>query len=115
MNISSLIIYLKDSSKNAAVQQNLGEFKECEIAAAQDDKIVVVVSAKDIDDEIRIFKNIEAIEGVVGVAMVYSYQEDAYDNKQKPQMQGRISEILTNDDIKAEDITYGGSVKHKVK
>ncbi|MCD8213050.1 MAG: chaperone NapD [Campylobacter sp.] len=115
MNISSLVIYLKDTAKSGIVQQELVNFKECEVIAAQYDRIVVVVSAKDIDDEIKIFKKIEAIEDVASAAMVYSYQEDAYKNKEKLESQGRLSEILSNDNVKAEDICYGGSVNHKVK
>ena len=52
---------------------------------------------------------------MVSVAMVYSYQEDAQENRERLEANGKISEILTSDDVKAEDITYGGSVHYKVR
>ncbi|WP_107686562.1 chaperone NapD [Campylobacter concisus] len=113
MNISSLIVYT--DNRNESVKNEIKKLKECEIITDADDRIVVVVSSESIEDEIRIFKMIEGISGVVSVAMVYSYQEDAEENRKKLEENGRISEILMNDNVKAEDIAYGGSVHYKVK
>ena len=113
MNISSLIVYT--DNKNESVKSEIGKLKECEIITDAEDRIVVVVSSKSIEDEIRVFKMIEGISGVVSVAMVYSYQEDAQENRERLEANGKISEILTSDDVKAEDITYGGSVHYKVR
>ncbi|WP_229204125.1 hypothetical protein [Campylobacter anatolicus] len=65
-----------------------------------------VVTAENIDDEIRVFKNIETIDSVAGVVMVYSYQENCDADRVRLEAEGRISEILTNDDLKAEDIDH---------
>lgn len=113
MNISSLIVYT--DNKNESVKAEISKLKECEIIADADDRIVVVVTSDDIEGEIRNFKKIEAIKDVVSVAMVYSYQEDAEENRQKLEESGKISEILINDNVKAEDIAYSGSVHYKVK
>jgi len=113
MNISSLIVYT--DNKNESVKSEIGKLKECEIITDADDRIVVVVSSESIEDEIRVFKMIEAVSGVVSVAMVYSYQEDAQENRDKLEASGKISEILTSDDVKAEDIAYGGSGHYKVR
>ena len=113
MNISSLIVYT--DNKNESVKSEIGKLKECEIITDAEDRIVVVVSSESIEDEIRVFKMIEGISGVVSVAMVYSYQEDAQENRDKLEASGKISEILTSDDVKAEDIAYGGSVYYKVR
>ena len=75
MNISSLIVYT--DNKNESVKGEISKLKECEIITDAEDRIVVVVSSESIEDEIRVFKMIEGISGVVSVAMVYSYQEDA--------------------------------------
>ena len=113
MNISSLIVYT--DNKNESVKSEIGKLKECEIITDAEDRIVVVVSSESIEDEIRVFKMIEGISGVVSVAMVYSYQEDAQENRDKLEASGKISEILTSDGVKAEDIAYGGSVHYKVR
>ncbi|WP_149725318.1 chaperone NapD [Campylobacter concisus] len=113
MNISSLIVYT--DNKNESVKNEIKKLNECEVITDADDRIVVVVSSDSIEDEIKNFKKIEAISGVVSVVMVYSYQEDAEENRKKLEENGKISEILTSDEVKAEDITYGGSVHHRVK
>lgn len=113
MNISSLIVYT--DNKNESVKSEIGKLKECEIITDAEDRIVVVVSSESIEDEIRVFKMIEGISGVVSVAMVYSYQEDAQENRERLEASGKISEILTSDDVKAEDIAYSGSVHYKVR
>lgn len=113
MNISSLIVYT--DNKNESVKSEISKLKECEIITDAEDRIVVVVSSESIEDEIRVFKMIEGISGVVSVVMVYSYQEDAQENRERLEANGKISEILTSDEVKAEDITYGGSVHHRVK
>jgi len=100
MNISSLIVYT--DNKNESVKGEISKLKECEIITDAEDRIVVVVSS-------------ESISGVVSVAMVYSYQEDAQENRERLEANGKISEILTSDDVKAEDIAYGGSVHYKVR
>ncbi|WP_229203845.1 hypothetical protein [Campylobacter anatolicus] len=65
-----------------------------------------VVTAENIDDEIRVFKNIETIDSVAGVVMVYSYQEDCDEDRVRLEAEGRISEILTNNELKAKDIGH---------
>ena len=113
MNISSLIVYT--DNKNESVKGEISKLKECEIITDAEDRIVVVVSSESIEDEIRVFKMIEGIIGVVSVAMVYSYQEDAQENRERLEANGKISKILTSDDVIAEDIAYGGSVHYKVR
>lgn len=115
MNISSVVITLKDGSDKEFVLSHLAEFYGIEVIASQDDKIVAVVSADDVSAEVGIFKQVEMINGVANVAMVYAYQEDIEFDRDKLELKNDISEILTNDDIKAENICYNGSVHYKVK
>lgn len=115
MNISSLIIYLKDESYVDSVLQNLKDISDCEIVAYEDAKIVVVITANSVDGEIRKFREIEAIDGVLNVSMVYTYQEDIHFDKDKLDIKQDLSPVLTDDNIKAEDIVYNGHVGFKVK
>lgn len=74
MNISSLVIYT--NSEQAMVLDELSKFKQIEIIAHENDKIVALMSCDNSDEEIATFKKIEAIENVISVAMIYSYQEE---------------------------------------
>ncbi len=65
MNISSLIVYT--DNKNESVKGEISKLKECEVITDAEDRIVVVVSSESIEDEIRVFKMIEGISGVVSV------------------------------------------------
>ena len=44
MNISSAIVYTKDGNEAAEVAKRIDQVKGCEVIAAQDGKIVVVMS-----------------------------------------------------------------------
>ncbi|WP_169752809.1 chaperone NapD [Campylobacter mucosalis] len=115
MNISSVIINLKDKNFMQSALDELSKVSDCELVANQDDKIVAVITADDVNGEIAMFKKLEAINGVTNVAMVYTYQEDIEIDKDKLEIKTDISEILTNENITAEQICYNGSVNYKVK
>ncbi|MBE2984879.1 chaperone NapD [Campylobacter sp. RM9344] len=115
MNISSVVINLKEKADKNLVLNELSKFKDVEIIAHKNDKIVAVVTADDVNGEVATFRRMEMIEGVATVAMVYAYQEDVEFDKDKLDKKQGISEILTNDNVKAEDICYNGSVHYKVR
>lgn len=115
MNISSIVITLKDKADKDTILSQLGEFFGVEIITHENEKIVAVVTADDVNAEVGIFRQIEQISGVATVAMVYAYQEDIEFDKNKLEIKNEISEILKDDNIKAEDICYNGSVHYKVR
>ena len=115
MNISSAIVYTKDGNEVAEVAKRIEQVKGCEVIAAQDGKIVVVMSAENLDGEIELFKALESVEGVAGAAMIYSYQEDLEKDIESIKKSGKISEILLDENIDAKDIVYNGHVGDRVK
>ena len=115
MNISSIVIHVKDMDLLSEILENLRRIEGCEVVANERDKIVALVSVENFDDELSSFKEIERMNGVASVAMVYSYQEDLDGDLQALNARSELSEILTDDDMNARDIRYGGSVYHRVK
>ena len=76
MNISSLVVYKKDGASEQEIISQIERVKGCEVVAAQEGKIVVVMSVENLDEEINRFKTLERLEGVSGAEMIYSYLED---------------------------------------
>ncbi|QKG29762.1 chaperone NapD [Campylobacter sp. RM16187] len=115
MNISSVIVHVKDENLIDEILNSLRKMSQCEVVAYENLKIVALISVENFEDELETFKAMERINGVAGVAMVYSYQEDLEGDLQRLKESGKLSEVLTNDDMQARDIVYSGSVHHKVK
>lgn len=115
MNISSVIINLKNESFLGDVLTRLKNVSECEVVTSQNTKIIAVITADDVNAEVAKFREIEAIDGVGSVAMVYAYQEDIEFDKDKLDIGQDVAEILQNETIRAEDIVYNGHVGAKVK
>ncbi|WP_069636900.1 chaperone NapD [Campylobacter pinnipediorum] len=111
MNISSVIVYVDKPDLVDEVLASLANVADCEIITHERLKIVAVITVDSVNEEVKKFKELEAISGVSSVAMVYTYQEDIEFDKDKID----ISDMLKNDDIKAEDIVYNGSVGYKIK
>ena len=115
MNISSAIAYAKKGKEAADVAKKIDKIEGCEVVAAQEGKIVVVMSAENLDGEIELFKILESVEGVAGVAMIYSYQEDLQKDVESIKKSGKISEILFDESIDAKDIVYNGNIGDRAK
>ncbi|MDO5046711.1 chaperone NapD [Campylobacter sp.] len=115
MNISSVIVHIKDENLMDGVLNSLHKMSECEVVTHEDKKIVALISVENFEDELETFKAMERINGVAGVAMVYSYQEDLEGDLKRLKSSGKLSEVLTNEDMNAKDIIYSGSIHHKVK
>ena len=115
MNISSLVVYKKEGASEQEIISQIEQVKGCEVVAAQDGKIVVVMSAENLDGEIELFRALEGVEGVSGAAMIYSYQEDLQQDIESIKKSGKISEILLDENVDAKDIVYNGHVGDRVK
>ena len=115
MKISSAIAYAKKGKEAADVAKKIDKIEGCEVVAAQEGKIVVVMSAENLDGEIELFKVLESVEGVAGVAMIYSYQEDLQKDVESIKKSGKISEILFDENIDAKDIVYNGNIGDRAK
>ncbi|MGP1485470.1 MAG: chaperone NapD [Campylobacter sp.] len=113
MNISSLIVYVKDDEVVKNVISEIEKMQGCEIITSQNGKIIVVMSVENIDEEIKNFKNIEKITAVTSVAMIYSYQEDLQDDLKNLNIDATSEKIFKN--IDAKDIIYNGAVANRIK
>lgn len=104
MNISSVIIRIKNDEKLKSTLQILNDFKGVEIVAHEKSKIVATIQSDKIDNQIAIFRAIEALENVEDVSMVFDYDDENFSQKD-------VSEILnsTKDAIK-----YSGDVNNKI-
>lgn len=113
MNISSVIIYTKALSKQMIEQ--IQSLQEVEIVTSADDRIVALISSENTDGEIATFRKLEAINGVISVAMVYSYQEEIEQDMLQLQTANPVSKILNDNNISAEMIVYNGHINDKDK
>jgi len=115
MNISSLVVYKKEGASEQEIISQIEQVKGCEVVAAQEGKIVVVMSVENLDEEINRFKTLERLDGVSGAAMIYSYQEDLAADIESVKKSGKISDILLDENIDAKDIVYNGHVGDREK
>lgn len=109
MNISSIVVNLQDKKHLENVKIEISKIKECEVVAHKDENIVVVVSSKDMNSQIAVFKTLKSLSGVNDVAMVYNYDdlETDYENLKNAPL---ISEIL-DDEFDPKNIKYSGTPK----
>lgn len=115
MNISSVIINVGDSRKREALLEALNAHEKCEVITHDEGRIIVVISAENLDNELAVFKQLEKLDGVDSVVMAYSYQEDLEESLEKLAASNGISEVLTREDIDAKDIVYSGHVGDRTK
>ncbi|CZE47574.1 chaperone NapD [Campylobacter geochelonis] len=111
MNISSLVINLKDEKLANSLLEKIETLKECELIASQDKKVVIVVTTSNTDEQLAIFKTIERFSEVDTIGMVYNYEEldeDIEMIKNAP----KTSKVL-DDDFDAKDVKYSGSMHQK--
>ena len=111
MNVSSLVITttIEDTARLVEVL-NTGDI--CEYHFHKEGKIVVTIEGDSVDDEIRKMRQLEQLEHVLNVEMIYSYFEDELDEERgKLEIQNNIPDWLNDDNVKAQDIRYKGTLK----
>ncbi len=109
MNISSLIVYLKDGADEAAVKAELVKFEGCEIVTSGEGKIVITIESEVLGSEFGSFRAIQNLEGVSDIGMVYSYQD--LDDQIDKAEHNDIGEIVRKVDASnPEDIKYSGKI-----
>ena len=93
MNISSVIIRIKNDEKLKSTLQILNDFKGVEIVAHEKSKIAATIQSA-----------IEALENVEDVSMVFDYDDENFSQKD-------VSEILNST---KGAIKYSGDVNNKI-
>lgn len=111
MNISSIIIYTNNEVNLQNLVDNVAKMEFCEVVAAQDNKIVATIQTETLDQELKTFKTIQAMQGVSDVAMIYSYQD--LDEQIEAANNNDIESIMQkiDDEPEIKNIKYGGHLK----
>ncbi len=113
MNISSIVIrtdpqYLQD------VINSLKTMESCEIYQYDEQgRIIVVLEANGISEEMDILKKIQNTKYVASADMMFSYSEEelAKAKDELGQQVDVVPQVLLDENIRAEDINYPGHVK----
>lgn len=111
MNISSLIVNLKDLSFCTSVKEKILSLDNAEVIDVIDNKLIVVLQSIDLNCEIKSFKFIEKIDGVVCINMVYSAQ-DLYDDMEKIKYSNSTQIMQKFERLAPKDIKYGGDINN---
>lgn len=72
MNILSAVAFI-DTKKINFITKSIEKIKECEIITIKNEKMIILISG---NDEIKKFKDIKKIDGVLSLNLAYSYQEN---------------------------------------
>lgn len=116
MNISSIVV----QARNEFIEGLVEKIKKCDFCDyhfhdVSIGKIIVTVEGEGIEQEMANVRKIEALEHVVSAEMMMAYSEDELDcERDKLQTSDVIPDMLKNNNIKAEDITYQGDLKKKL-
>jgi len=115
MNVSSIVVQTRPEHCDA-LRQILEDGDLCEVHFHDEKgRIIVTIEAQSVSDEIANLTKIQALPNVIAADMSYSYSEDELD-KAREDIEisaGKVAEILQDDTIQAEDITYVGDLKKK--
>lgn len=109
MNISSVVITVKPKDLKQ-VLQSLDEKALCEVHLHDTSgKIVVTLEGENSGEEVNKLKHIQAIQGVLSAEMVYAFSEEELEaDRDKVEKKSGPPGWLNDDNVKAEDIRYGG-------
>lgn len=114
MNISSAVVKTIPE-KTHEVKDLLEASDLCEVHLCEKGKIIIVIEAETIDKEILNIRQIEKIDGVLSVELVYSYSEDELEKERANiELSKDIPDWLNDDSLKAGQIPYFGDLKRKI-
>ncbi|MCK9256988.1 MAG: chaperone NapD [Sulfurospirillaceae bacterium] len=115
MNISSIVV----QASSEHVEELVELFKKCDFCDyhfhdKKIGKIIVTVEGESVSDEIRHLKKIQTTPRVISADMMMSYSEDELD-KERAHLENKdpVPQMLLDDDLRAEKITYYGDIKKK--
>ncbi|MDO7253916.1 chaperone NapD [Helicobacter cappadocius] len=109
MNISSVIIKINPKCLERIIQ-DIYSLNGVEIAIIEGEIIIVTIEAKDSNEEIYFFKELEKIDGVVSINMHYCHCEDGFEKLNSGEEISKIIQILEDDNI-----SYKGNVNTWMK
>jgi nitrate reductase NapD len=115
MNISSIVVQVKSENYDQ-VKRDLEASGLCEYHFGDQakGKLIITIEGADVEEEIRKLVAIQKLPGVLAADMMQTYQEDQLDEEiRRLEAEDPVPEVLSNEDIKIEDIVYHGDLKKK--
>ncbi|HIP54302.1 MAG TPA: nitrate reductase [Sulfurimonas autotrophica] len=114
MNISSIVVQTLPKFLDEVVQS----LKDCDVCDyhLHDEKgrIIITIEGEDVSEELGKLKVIEAIPHVISADMQMAYSEDELDaNIKVINESDAVPNLLKNEDVAIEQVTYHGDLKKK--
>ncbi|TLD86994.1 chaperone NapD [Helicobacter sp. MIT 05-5294] len=111
-NVSSLVVLCTPQNIESLWDKiNQIEGAECHYRDGSG-KIIVTLESQSIEEEIRLLKRIEKIEGVLSAQMIYAYHSTELEAmRQEIAKQESVPKVLQNEQSSAQGIVYNGDVQ----
>lgn len=110
MNLSSVLILTKEE-KLEKLKEQIQKIPCCSVELAQDEKVIVVIESENLDDELKAYKQLEQLDGVVSINMVFSYQD--LDEEREKILKANFEANTFDENLKKDNIEYYGNVFRK--
>ncbi|ENQ6653501.1 chaperone NapD [Campylobacter lari] len=110
MNLSSVLILTKEE-KLEKLKKQIQQTPCCSVELAQDEKIIVVIESENLDDELKAYKQLEQLDEVVSINMVFSYQD--LDEEREKILKANFEANTFDENLKKDNIEYYGNVFRK--
>ena len=114
MNVSGILVQSKAENVKDVVKR-LEESGLCDVYTHDEiGRIVVTIEGEGIDEEIEKLNKLQLIEGVITADMHYSYSEDELAKARDEFALGdEVPEMLNDESLQAQDISYHGDLRKK--
>ena len=114
MNISSIVVQTLPKYLDSVIE-NLKKSGVCDYHMHDEKgRIIITIEGKNVEEELKKLKVIEAIPYVSSADMQMSYSEEKLSNHMEVlENADLVPKVLNDKDIKVEDIVYRGDLKRK--
>ncbi|MBK6303534.1 MAG: chaperone NapD [Arcobacter sp.] len=114
MNISSIVVQTLPKYLDSVIE-NLKKSGVCDYHMHDEKgRIIITIEGKNVEEELKKLKVIEAIPYVSSADMQMSYSEEELANHMEVlENADLVPKVLQDKDIKAEDVVYRGDLKRK--
>lgn len=114
MNISSIVVQTLPKYLDSVIE-NLKKSGVCDYHMHDEKgRIIITIEGKNVEEETKKLKVIEAIPYVSSADMQMSYSEEELSNHMEVlENADLVPKVLQDNDIKAEDVVYRGDLRKK--
>ncbi|AJC94292.1 periplasmic nitrate reductase assembly protein [Campylobacter volucris] len=110
MNLSSVLIVSK-KEKIEQIKEKIEKVPFCSVELVQDDKIVVIIESENLEDELSAYKNLEKLDDIISINMVFSYQD--LDEEREKILKANFQADDFNEKLKKDNLEYYGNIYKK--